>query len=306
MKPHERIAELLPLHAAGQLNEADRTEVELHLDGCAVCRSELELWRAVSAEVVAADRAVIPPAGMAEGALRRVRSGTISSTTVPSASFPASRFRSKALRLFALLRAQAFLVRREMWPASAAVMAIGIAVTFLVDKVEVLRFIAPLVAAASLAAIFGPEHDPACELTLATPTSPWKVLLARLTLVHGYNLLLALAASLFLLIIVPPEALGALILGWLGPMTFLSALALLLSLWIGTGNSVAVAYALWLLKFPRFELALSPAAAAAWTPVLEAYRRFWGSPLLLIGLGVVLLLLALWSVGRSTPRLVRA
>jgi hypothetical protein len=217
-----------------------------------------------------------------------------------------SPFLRAFLRTVSLLRAQAYLVRREMWPASAAVMALGVIVTFLAGKIEVVRFVAPLVAAASLAAIFGPEHDPACELTLATPTSPWKVLLARLTLVHGYNLLLALAASLFLLTLVSPAVLWTLILGWLGPMTFLSALALLLSLWIGTGNSVAVAYGLWLIQYPRFELVLSPSTAAAWTPILEAYRQFWGSPLLLIGLGALLLVAALWSAGRSAPRLMTA
>jgi hypothetical protein len=181
----------------------------------------------------------------------------------------------------------------------------GVIVTLLLKKVEIVRFVAPLVAAASLAAIFGPEHDPAYELTRATPTSPWKVLLARLTLVHGYNLLLALASSLFLLTILPSTLLWTLILGWLGPMTFLSALALLLSLWIGTSNSVAMAYGLWLIQFPRFELVLSP-ATAAWTPILEAYRQFWSSPLLLIGLGFLLLVATLWSAGRSAPRLVTA
>ena len=292
MNEHERSAELLVPYAAGQLEGALRTAVEHHLDGCAECRAELEIWRAASAGIVAADRAVVPPAGLAESALRRIHAS--------------SRLRRTLLRAFGLLRAQAYLIRREMWPASAAVMAIGILVSFLMEKPEIVRFLAPLVAAASLAAIFGPEHDPACELTLATPTSPWKVLLARLTLVHGYSLALALAGSLLLLTLVPAELLGTLILGWLGPMTFLSALALLLSLWIGTGNSIAVAYGLWVFQYPRFEQVISPAAAAAWAPVLEAYRRFWGSPLLLIGLGVVLLLLALWSVGRLTPRLVRA
>jgi hypothetical protein len=288
MNDHERIAELLPLHAAGQLDDAGRSEVERHLETCAECRAELALWRTVSGEVAATGRAVVPPEGLAERTLRRIH------TPGP--------LRRTFRRAYSLLRAQAYLIRREMWPTSAAVMVMGILVTFLVGKLEIIRFLAPLVAAASLAAIFGPEHDPACELTLATPTSPWKVLLARLTLVHAYNLALALAASLFLVALIQPGVLGALILGWLGPMTFLSALALLLSLWIGTGNSIAVAYGLWVIQYPRFERVISPATAAAWQPVLDAYRQFWGSPFLLIGLGIMLLMLALWSAGRSAPR----
>ncbi len=291
MNAHQRYEDWLPLYAAGQLDPFDRLEMELHLNACETCRADLDLWRAVGTEVTASSSEVLAPPGLAERALERVHAP--------------SPFQRAFLRTASLLRAQVYLVRREMWPASAAVMAMGVIVTLLLKK-EVVHFVAPLVAAASLAAIFGPEHDPACELTRATPTSPWKVLLARLTLVHGYNLLLALASSLFLLTILPPALLWTLILGWLGPMTFLSALALLLSLWIGTGNSVAVAYGLWLIQFPRFEVAFSPSTAAAWTPILEAYRQFWSSPLLLIGLGLLLLIVALWSAGRSAPRLVTA
>lgn len=292
MNVHQCYADRLPLYAAGQLDKAECLEMEQHLSTCDACRADLALWRAVAVEITASNSQIPAPAGLAERALEHIHTP--------------SPFQRAFARTVSLLRAQAYLVRREMWPASAAVMALGIIVTFLAGKIEVIRFVAPLVAAASLAAIFGPEHDPACELTLATPTSPWKVLLARLTLVHGYNLLLALAASLFLLTLVSPAVLGTIILGWLGPMTFLSALALLLSLWIGTGNSVAVAYGLWLIQYPSFEVVLSPSTAAAWTPILEAYRQFWSSPLLLIGLGALLLVVALWSAGRSAPRMIVA
>ena len=292
MNDHRRYEDSLPLYATGRLDERQRAELEAHLRACPACQADLGLWQALAGEITAGSSRVSAPPRLAERTLERIHA-------------PAG-IRRAFLRAAALLRAQAYLIQREMWPAAAAVMAIGLATTFLVGKVAILRFFAPLVAAASLAAIFGPEHDPACELTQATPTSPWKVLLARLTLVHGYNLVLTLAASLFLLALVPAGMLGAFILGWLGPMTFLAALALLLSLWIGTANSLAVICGLWIVQFPRYELALSPSAAAAWMPVLDAYRQFWASPPLLIGLGLLLLVLALWSAGRLAPRLARS
>ncbi|HEX2995101.1 MAG TPA: hypothetical protein VHP14_09755 [Anaerolineales bacterium] len=46
----------------------------------------------------------------------------------------------------------------------------------------------------------------------------------------------------------PPDLLGVLALGMLAPMAFLSALALLLSIWIGTSNAIAISYILWLLQ----------------------------------------------------------
>ncbi len=291
MNEHEHCQDILPLYAAGQLEMEKRAEIERHLATCVECRLDLEMWRTVGLEVTAGSSRIQASPTLVENALARIHTP--------------SPIRRAFLQAASLLRAQAYLVQREMWPASAIIMAIGVIVTYLMlGKVEVVRFIAPLVAAASLAAIYGPEHDPASELTLATPTSPWKVLLARLTLVHAYNLSLALAASLLLLVVLPPGVLGALILGWLGPMTFLSALSLLLSLWIGTSNSVAIAYGLWLIQFPRYELSLAP--DTPWLKVVDIYRQFWGSPLLLIGLGLLLLLVALGSVRWSAPRQMRS
>ena len=291
MNAHQYYEDLLPLYAAGQLEEKEHDEIDRHLETCAACRTDLDLWRVIRTEIVAADSRVRAPAGVAGRALERVHA--------PSA------FRRAILQTANLLISQAYLVRREMWPSAAILMFMGVAVIFLVQKVVIIQYLAPLVAAASLAAIFGPDHDPAYELTLATPTSPWKVLLARLALVHGYNLLLALTASLFILFMVPPDTLGRLVLGWLGPMTFLPALALFLSLWTGTGNGVMAAYGLWLLQF------ISPTwmpgvLASLFAPVVEAYRSFWASPLLLVLAGLVLLVAALWSAGRVGIQMVRS
>jgi len=291
MNAHPLDEDRLLRYAAGQLDEQERAAVERHLESCPDCRAEVALWQSVGTEITAANAALRPPADAPARALARLHA--------PSA------LERALLRTFSLLSAQAYLVRRELWPSAAILMFMGIAATLLLERASIIGYFAPLVAAASLAVIFGPDHDPAYELALATPTSPWKVLLARLALVHGYNLTLTLAASLFLLLLVPPEMLGSFILGWLGPMTFLPALALLLSLWTGSGNSVAAAYALWLLQFIHPDLV--PAFAAPWfTPVVEAYRHFWASPFLLLTAGGLLLAAALWSSGRMGERLVRS
>lgn len=291
MNAHPYYRDRLPFYAAGQLNEVERNELDRHLGTCADCRADLELWQAVGNEVRTTSFTVQAPAGLAERALRRVRAP--------------SSFQRALQRTFNLLWIQAYLVRREMWPSSAILMLIGVAATLLAGKVILIHYLAPLVAAASLTVLFGPEHDPACELTLATPTSPWKVLLARLALVHGYNLLLTLVASLFLLLIIPPGVLWTFILGWLGPMTFLPALALLLSLWTGSGNSVAIVYGLWLLQFIHPDW-LPAALVNLLTPAMEAYRQFWARPVLLVVAGLVLLAIALWSAGKAAPRLARS
>lgn len=47
MKAHEKYRKNLALHAFGELNEAERAELEAHLAGCAECRAELEQLRAL-------------------------------------------------------------------------------------------------------------------------------------------------------------------------------------------------------------------------------------------------------------------
>ena len=65
-----------------------------------------------------------------------------------------------------------------------------------------LALVAPIVAAAGVAGTHRSRRDPAAELVAATPTSGRLLLLVRLTLVFGFDLALALAASAVL----PPPA----------------------------------------------------------------------------------------------------
>jgi hypothetical protein len=281
--------EQVVFYAAGQLSEYERARFEEHLAVCSECQEELRLWQMAAEEIIASDSAIAAPTQLAERALERIQR-------------PAS-LRAGLHHAWQLLAIQSRLIQREMWPASAAVMALGASVALISNHVEFVYFVAPLVAAASLAILFSPEHDPALELTLSTPTSPWKVLLARLSIVSGYNLLLALAATTALLVIVPPDLLGRLILGWLGPMTFLSALALLLSLWIGTSNAIVIAYGLWILQYVPYRLMGAWMVSPGWSTVILAYQRFWQSPTLLLSLSILVFGLALWFANRTSFQL---
>lgn len=290
MSIHTRFEELLPFFVAGQLPGDEKAEIENHLAGCEECQAELIFWQAVSVEVITTNDSVVTPQALAARALERVR----------PAGFQRNSSSLKAVlrRTWGLLVAQAFLVQREMWPSSAAVMALGVIVALISKHVQAIYFIAPLVAAASLSILSGPEHDAGYELALASPTSSWKLLLARLSIVSAYNLLLALAATLVLLFIVPPGLLGTLALTWLGPMAFLSTLALLLSLLIGTSNAVAITYVLWIAQYAPINMAGLWVASPGWERVVIAYQQFWHNPVLLLSLSIFLIGLSLWSAGR--------
>lgn len=275
--------EQLIRYAANQLNENEHAEFERHLENCADCQTDLLLWQRVADEIHASDSAVPAPVHLADSALEAIHAPTMLMRAFKNTT--------------QLLRMQLLLLHNELWIGSAALLFIFLAMALLVARVEVLHFFVPMVAAGTVTLIYGSEHDPAAELTFATPISPWKILLARLTLVSAYNVFLALCATVGLLLILPPQALGGLILGWLAPMTFLSALALLLSLWIGTSNALFISYTLWAAQF----LALTSVGEwfAFLTPWLESYRQFWNDPVLLFVFGFTLILFALWSAGHE-------
>jgi len=281
--------EQLILYAANQLDEAERLRFEKHLADCAECQADLRLWKMVAEEIVASDSAEPAPVQLADRALEQIHRPTA----------PRLAFR----RVIQLLRSQAFLFQREMWPATASMMALGVIVAWISGHAEFIYFIAPLIAAGSLSILFGPEHDPAHELALSAPTSSWKLLLARLSIVSAYNLTLAMIAILVLMIAFPPGLLGTLALGMLAPMAFLSALALLLSMWVGTGNAIAISYILWLLQSIPYQSIGAWTISPAWSSVLLAYREFWRSPMLLLAFTVPVLLIALWSANRPVLRL---
>ncbi len=299
MNNHQWFEDLLPQYAAGGLSESLRHEVRMHVETCQGCQADLRFWMALSDEIRSQNDGLSAPPSLVEDVLKRVEG-----RRHRTASDLWSQLGIVLRREFDLLRIQAPLVRRELWPASALVILIGLAVAYMIGNSIVIRVVAPLVAAASLSVIYGPENDPAIELVLSCPTSPRQILLARSALVFGYNLALALFASLALKSLVPTSLFGALILSWLGPMAFLSTAALLLSIWMGTNNVITLTYIVWLAQFvPDLQLQ----GVAGWlqwlAPIVQAYRQLWANPQLLLTLACGLLLLALWSTGRSDQEL---
>jgi hypothetical protein len=105
-----------------------------------------------------------------------------------------------------------------------------------------LALIAPLVAALGVSFLYGPGVDLVVEIEEATPVSQRKILLARLTLIFGFNLVVGLVGSLVLTVagimgLIPMLNFFSLVGIWLAPMTALSALAFLLT--VITGDPLA-------------------------------------------------------------------
>lgn len=281
-----RIVELLPAYAAGSLPEVDRDRVSAHLVSCARCRADLAAWQAVAVAVSpevdgAPDREGPPPDPAQLVRLVLTRSALDPGGSEPgpgepgpggSRSWPARHLRYLA----ALILAEARLIRLAVPVASALVMALGVVVVLAgaaagsaasgpftsIAAGDLLTLIAPIVAAVGVAGAHRSRHDPAAELVAAAPTSGRLLLLARLTLVFGYDLALALSASAVLAVTVSSEiaiagmtgsaagldVLVGLILTWLGPMALLSSLGLLVAVRFGPDVALGTVLVLWVLR----------------------------------------------------------
>lgn len=286
------VKELIPAFVNNTLFTEEERRVRQHFAGCAACRTEHASWEAVAGATISASQRVPSPSARAwEGVRARIE---------PEETAPGSQSPGSLVSLvWQLLRGQAPLVRREIWVASAVTVALGCVVALLAATPSstglALSLFVPMIAAIGVAFIYGPDNDPSLELALSTPTSPRLVLLARLTLVYSYDLALAAGASA-VLVATKGVSLWPLISLWLGPMLFLSALALLLSLLLGTTAASLTAMGLWGVRLLAEANALS--GLDTWEG-MALVETFWRSTPFLLALAALLLAATLICVPRT-------
>ncbi len=281
----QRLAE----YAAGTLPAGPRGAVAAHLAGCGACRTELAGWHAM------AGGHEQPPGP------EIVRDPLLGSVLSPADPLVATGRRWRhPLRL---LRAQARVIPAVVWAASAAVIVGSVMLAWRAAAGSaglVLAVVAPIVAALTIAGTCGHDRDMAVEICAATPTSPRLVVLARLTLVLGGDVALALTASAVLwLLRVPDGDLVALIGAWLGPVALLSGLALLAAVLVGAEVAAGVATAVWLARLVAGGWLGVP---AAWLAPLQA---IWTTNPGTVAAAALLLATAGLLAGRREPVLRR-
>jgi len=222
-----------------------------------------------------------------------------------AAEMPAKKSRLNRLLEYwplLLIRSQIRIVRGEIWLASALVMILGTVVTLTTyqhspGSTIPLAILAPLVAAVGVAMLYDSDTEPMLELEDTTPVSIRLLLLARLTLVFGFDLCLGLAGSIVLAALNTEISLWPLVMSWLAPMAFLSGLAFLLSVvFIDSMAGALLSLGLWGLHvMMRSAQPINTLILALSLPGLAAPET---RPVL-FGLAAMLTGLALWLLGRT-------
>jgi len=281
--------DLLAEYAAGTLDDA---AVRAHLGGCPECATTVAAWRA-AARAVRADIPEPPGPELVATVLRR------SALAPPPRPVARPAWRLAPL----LLLAQTRLVGRSVWIASALVMALGALLTVVGANTgpdaawapTVLALVAPIVAAGGVAGLYSPARDPGYELVASTPAPPRLILLARLTLVVAYDVVLALLASAALVLFgAETGGLLHLIGAWLGPLALLAGLSLVLGVRFGPDIATAGALLLWTLR-----LLDGSELTAGLRAVTGPVSALWTTRPLTVAAAAVLVLAGLLLAGRE-------
>jgi hypothetical protein len=204
-----------------------------------------------------------------------------------------------------LMRSQMRVVRHEIWSASVLMLALGVMVTLAVGATDgkvLLPFtvLAPVVAAVGVALLYDSDMEAVLELEAATPASARLLLLTRLALVFGFDLVLALAASVLLAVLDAQILLWPLVESWLAPMAFLSALAFALTIILGESLvGIFAGLVIWGLHVVTYNLRDAP--PLLYLLSLPGLSSAEFRPALLLA-GVLLVGLALWSFDLRSNR----
>lgn len=298
---HEQMADLLPLYLIGRLEEASTRQVAAHLSCCARCRQECADWESIKGATRLAQLSKpLPSAQLMEAVWAKIDVSAVAAGNIERWSL------GRNLHQFWLVfRSQIALIYKSIWVASALVCLFGLLLTLwmvlhthtaaMEQSVGLLLVPFIVIAGASgCAFIYGVAIDPGFEWTLATPTSIRLLMLCRLAIVLGYNLLLGLLAS-FVVAAVSGTGLWGMVQLWLGPLLFLSSLCLTVSLFLGSACAlicVAIVEVLQsILAAPSFHL---------YDLSLPSLRIEPASPMLLFG-AVLLVAVAVFFVPRQ-PR----
>jgi hypothetical protein len=114
-------------------------------------------------------------------------------------------------------------------------------------------------------------------------------LLIRLFIVFSYNLALVFLYSASLSLIYSAKIITPLLYGWLAPMTFLSILAMTISIILNSEYAIFISYSVWLSKYIFNITEIN----RLFSDLSQIIKYFWDSPQLIFSAAAILLIIFL-------------
>ncbi|MFJ4825646.1 anti-sigma factor family protein [Streptomyces bacillaris] len=259
-----------------------------HLATCGDCHGRMAQWQAIGAAVRshAEERTVAPPSFdiLLGAALDREQGRSAVAGTDPAA--PADGFRGAWRTSWQLVARQVLLLPRS-WAPLSAVLLLGAALLASAQEpggfgLSVFGSVVVLLMMLGALMVVSPRRDPRSELLFTLPVPPATVFLARLTVVMGVDVALALACST---LVDDPAGWARVVSVWLGPSLLAASCALALAVRFSPAAGATAGGAVWLLGVvsgPQHVFAtplaavLSPLlSTTVWTVLLAAVFLGW-------------------------------
>jgi hypothetical protein len=243
MTPHGHPSAESVLALVAGYGAADADGIRAHLEMCSSCGASAQDWSRLREAL-----------SSWSGSLPAPRPLAVPPAADSPARLPAT---ARVWHAMTVVAAQVPVVRRQVWAATALVAALGCLVVAVTGAAAgtVLALTSPITASLGLAVIYGPDSDPCAEVSACCPVPPRTVLVARLAVVAGYDLAVALCATLLLAGTGTGSGVQALITAWLGPLLTMAGFSVLLSVLFRPWAGVVAALLLWTLRV----VTLSPA-----------------------------------------------
>jgi Putative zinc-finger len=297
--------DLLEWYANHTLSPEEQVTVQVHLAQCSDCQAEVDAWARLRQTMqVVSTHTPAPRADL----FSRIEQ-QLDLVSPPILWRWGSSLTHACCFMLTIsaehVWAQARLIRRDLfWLPLFLIPLVG-SIVFLPQPWQqspgTIALMASLLAAFSIAFLYGQDADPAREIVLVTQTSPQVVLGIRCGLVFGYDLVFNCGLVLPFLawhgIITPAWFLT----NWLAPLCCLSAIALLLSILMNASAAALACGILWLLRgLNDLQTTIfgdkGPLPKTFWQ---QHYENFWHQGPLLFGVATLAVLLAFMAIERK-------
>lgn len=210
--------------------------------------SDMEDWEKDMVNVLKESEPLSLPPEKMQALLSMLKPMVAERQSPPNINSPIATGRMRFREFFRLVRNQAYLLERAFWIVIGLLMVSNLALLAsnrLQPLFTMLFLILPLVGGISMVYSLRSSHDGMGEIEQASTVGLKRIFAARLTLIFGLELLLALPLLIYYGVQSDGLVLARMVLAWLAPTVALSGMSLFLFSYWGEGPSIGISLLVW-------------------------------------------------------------